>query len=499
MKRILVLLALCLLVLVDATAGQTLLRRGRGEPRMNARIDDLLERRDYRILPGDTMIARGTTIQGPLLAAGSRLVVEGTIVGDLIAIDANVYLRPTARIEGDVTNIAGGLYRSESATITGELFDAPLAPYHVERTDQQIAVVGDVEHKWIRLRPMIPIANRVQGITPRLGATFAPPPIGRLDPELDGWLAYGTEREGFDDALEGGLELRLRRGLNELAFGGERVTTSNDLWIRSDLNNTISFLWNGKDTRNYYEARRLYGRLSRDLVRGGHSAQVWLRPQYEDARSESTGDPWVLFEPDSFRFNPPIDEGQISSVYLGATGEWLGTVTEAEYDAWVELGGSDIFGSDFGFALFSIWGEWAMKAIADHTLRFETRFHGPLGTNSLPRQRWLMMGGSGTLPTFDTGEFIGDRVAFLDTRYIIPFPERLRLPLVGKPDLVFQHAVGMAWTEDQDRSLEQNIGARLQFSFFHARFMIDPSGDTDAKFSVGLSLQKRYPWREDSR
>lgn len=500
MKRTLVLLALALLVVVDAAAAQTLLRRGRGEPRMDARIDRLLERRDYRVLPADTVIAQGTTVQGPLLAAGSRLVVEGTIQGDLIAIDANVYLRPTARIEGDVTNIAGGLYRSQNATISGELFDAPLAPYHVERTPEEIAIVGDVEHKWVRLRPMFPIANRVQGFTPRIGAVFSLPPVNRIDTELDSWVAYGTEREGFDDAIEGGLELRLRRGFTALGLGAERATTTNDRWIRGDLNNTISFLWNGKDTRNYYEARRLYGRLSRDLIRGGHTAEVWFRPQREDARSEFTGDPWVLFDPDTFRFNPPIDDGVISSAFLGVTGEWMGDVTAAEYDAWLEWAGRDILGSDFGFAAFSIWGEWAMKAIANHTLRFETRFNGPLpGTDSLPRQRWLMLGGSGTLPTFDTGEFLGDRVAFLDTRYYIPLPERLRLPIVGVPDLVFQHAVGMAWTEREDRSLEQNIGARLQFSFFHMRVMFDPSGDTDPKFSIGLSSRKNYVWRDRDR
>lgn len=500
MKRTLVLLALSLVVLADAATAQTLLRRGRGETRIDARIDKLLDRRDYRILPPDTVIARGTSIQGPLLAAGSRLVVEGTIEGDLIAIDANVYLRPTARIEGSVTNIAGGLYRSDHATITGELFDAPLAPYHVERTDEEIAVVGDLEHKWIRPRFMAPIANRVQGFTPRAGAIFVPPAIGRLTTELDGWVAYGTEREGFDDAIEGGLELRIRRGLNMLGVGAERVTTTNDRWMRSDFNNTISFLWNGKDTRNYYEARRLYSRLSRELSRGNHLTEVWVRGQREDARSEFTGDPWVLFPPDTFRFNPPIDDGVISSAYFGITGTWASDVTAAEYDAWLEFAGNDIFGSDFGFGAFSIWGDWAMKAIANHSLRFETRFNGPLpGTESLPHQRWLMMGGSGTLPTFDTGEFIGDRYAFLDTRYIIPLPEWIHVPFVGLPDIVFQHSVGMAWTEEQERHFQQNIGARLQFNLFHVRAMFDPSGDTDPKFSIGLSTKKRYPWNERPR
>ena len=502
MNRILLLATAALLAATAAAQGQEIRRTGRGQPRLDARIDEVIRSDRYRLLANDTTIPAGDTLTGSVLVAGTRLVVEGTIAGDLAAFDGSVYLRPGSHITGDVLNVGGGLYRSEQAVIDGDVHDDPIAPYHVEREDGAIRIVGDVERRVVGFDGLfgftIPTANRVAGITPRWGATLLLPQAGRVQPSVYGWAAYATERDGFDASWRGGAELRLRRSLNALAFGADRRTATNDWWIRSDLKNTLSFLWNGKDYRNYYLSERLYGEFSRDLSRGGHEARAFLRAQREDASTTLVEDPWVLWDPDSIRFNPPIDDGVISSAFLGIVGEYDGRTTAAEYNGHIELAADNVLGGDFGFGAFAIWAEWAMKAIANHTLEFETRLTGPLpGTDRLPRQRWGILGGSGTFWTFDIGEFRGDRVAFFLTNYIIPLPERLALPILGAPDLELFHTVGSAWTADSDRDFEQNIGARIRYSIVHLRVVTNPADFVDdAEWSIGLSWPaSRYPWQ----
>lgn len=488
---------LLLSVLASDAAAQVITRSGRGSPRLDARIDQIISNRQYRLISVDTFIARNDTLRGPILSLGNRVVIEGTILGGLTVVDANVYVRPTARIEGDVINIGSGLYRSEQATITGRVEDHPLAPYHVERENGAFVIVGDVEHKLVKPKFLAPYANRVDGITPRLGATFALPTLGRTSIELFGWGSYSFDRpDDWTEKLQGGGELRLRRGLNHIGFGVEETTATNDDWIRSDFNNTISFMGRGKDYRNYFEAERQYVVLGRDLVRDNHAAVASLRFQREDAESLAAQSPWVLFEPDDgFRVNPAISQGVISSGILGLRGEWTGLSAVAEYDAAIEIA-RDVAGGDFSFNAFEVWAQWAMEALANHTLELETRLSGPLpGTDNLPLQRWGMLGGSGTLYTFEVGEFFGDRVAYLQSEYSIPI-DRIRLPVVGSPALELLHSIGMAWTHENSRDFEQNVGVRIQFPLLYARFVVNPVDIEDNKLTFGVSFPKSaYPWQ----
>jgi len=500
-NRIVLLAAVVLAASATTGEAQQISRTGRGDPRLDARIDEVIRPGQYRLLPNDTTIAATDTVQGPVLVAGTRMIVEGTIIGDLVAIDANVYLRPQARITGKVLSIAGGLYRSEQAQLQGGSEDYPLAPYHVDRADGRVVIKGDIERDVIDPDGLfgftVPTANRVDGITPRWGATLNLPALGRVQPSVYGWVAYATQRDSLDKLLGGG-EFRLRRSLNSLTLGAERRTITNDWWIRSDLRNTLSFLWNGKDYRNYYDAKRVYAEFARDLSRDKHIARAFLLGLREDASSLFVDDPFVLFDPDSLRINPPIDEGVISSAVLGITGEYAGSTTAAEYNGHVEFAAEDVLDGDFGFGAFALWGEWAMKAIANHTLEFETRLTGPLpGTDRLPRQRWGILGGSGTFWTFDIGDFRGDRVAFFRTNYIIPLPKRIALPILGAPDLELFHTIGSAWTEDRERAFEQNVGVRVQYSVAFVRLVTNPADAADDfEVNFGVSFpSSRYPWQ----
>jgi hypothetical protein len=299
-------------------------------------------------------------------------------------------------------------------------------------------------------------------------------------------------------ALEGGAEVRRRWGPTTLELGGANETVTNDRWLRGDLTNSLGFLLEADDYRNYYLTRRLFLTASHDLGRGDRRLTLALRGQYESDRSLETVPAWTIFGGDDARPNPPIDEGSIAGLTAGVGGIWVGRKTAWSGESTLETAGK-VLGGDFAFNRFTLHGHFGMDAIANHALLFHWYFQGPvLGATSLPQQRWSTLGGTGTLPAYDIGQFRGDRVAFVESRYIIPLPKRWSLPILGRPDLEIAHAIGNAWTMGMNPDLIQNLEARIQFSFIYFRIVTDPvhPGDT-FKPDLGLSwpFGDRFPWR----
>jgi hypothetical protein len=471
---------------------------GEGVPALDRRIEQVLQRGNYLLITRDTLIAAADTIPQSVLLLRATLTLEGTVAGDLVEVDANLFLRPFARIEGDLINIAGGLYPSALAEIGGTTINEPLAPYRVREMGGTWLIEGIQRVTHLELDGFkgfhIPIYNRVDAVDLRWGASYLFSPDTMAQTRLHGWAGYISGR----GALEGGGELRRRTGRTTLALGGASETMTNDRWIRGTVMNSISFLLDGDDYRNYYLARRAYLRLAHDIGKRDRGLTLALRGQTEADRSLRTISTWTIIGGDHSRPNPPIDEGNITGLSAGFAGRWIGRRT-----AWFGAGDIEtaghVLGGDFSFNRFVLLGEFGMDALANHALFISWYFQGPfLGTAVLPRQRWSILGGSGTLPAYDIGEFRGDRVAFVESRYIIPLPRRWSLPILGRPDLELAHAIGNAWTEGESSDLIQNLEVRIQFSFIYFRIATDPLHPSD-QFNVGVSLSwpfgGRYPWR----
>ncbi|MBX6362312.1 MAG: hypothetical protein IRZ00_00470 [Gemmatimonadetes bacterium] len=479
-------------------AGQRVTLSGRSDPTADRRVSALLRRGGYLLITHDTTIPRGDTVGRSVLVAGATLRLDGTVRGDLVGVSSNLFLRPSATVTGDVVNAGGGLYSSEQARLQGDIVDRPLAEYDISRSEGVVAIVGRSPRLPV-FQPdgvggvVLPTYDRVDGLWLRAGGRLRLPRLGTDSIMLRGQAGYRTEVGGLTHLAE----LTGRRGPGFLTIGHEEVTATNDAWIRSDFKNSLGVLYNGKDYRNYYEAERWFARAGARFASGGWSGEVALLGEREVARSLATGDPWHLLG-DSLRFNPPIDPGTIASVGAGADVTWVGRSAAAEIGARTDVAGH-VGGGDFAFGRYLIWGDWSMAAIADHALQIYWRAQGPLaGTDSLPRQRWSFVGGSGTLYTFDIAEFTGDRLVFVETRYVIPLPDRLRLPIIGAPDLVFLHTAGMAWTRDSARALEQNVGVELRFFGFSLRAVTNPAhAGRDFEVNVGLSASRggrRWPF-----
>jgi len=476
-------------------AAQRVERVGSGAASVDERLDAVLAGR-YLLVARDTTFAATDTVPGPVLVLGATLIVEGVVAGDLIAVDSDVYLRPTARVIGDAVNIGGGLYRAEYAGIQGLRIDRPEAPYRVVRAEDALRIEAAPGRRAIELDGVsgfhAPTYDRVSGLTLRWGAAYLPPHVSGFQPRVHGEAAYRSERGSWG----GGLDLSLERAGTSIVLGARDVTVTNEGWIRDPLRNSLSYLFTGRDYRDYYGARQLFLELRRRSSRGALAWDARLRAQIEDARPLRAGDPWTVFH-DSIRPNLPADEGRISSLIATGSGEWAGTLATVAAGATVELAGAAAAG-DFTFGRFAAWTEVAMAALANHGLELRLHFRGPLpGTEALPRQRWTFLGGSGTFPAFGIASFRGDRLAFVETTYIIPLGPRFDVPLLGQPDLEVLHVAGMAWTEATSRDLEQNVAVRIRFPFVTVRLATDPTEPVDAaRFDLGLTLPHagRRPW-----
>jgi hypothetical protein len=493
--RVLLPVVVVLLVATPLPA-QSVRTRGYGEPDLDAVLREAIAGRAL-LVTRDTVISARDTVRGDVLVLSSRFIVDGTLQGNLTGVDANMYVRPNANITGRVNNVAGGYYPSELARVHA-VEDRPLAPYRVLKDGETYVIEGTVQRPKLSLIGgfQVPEYNRVDGLRVELGPRILLPPFAGLEPSVSGSIGYATERE----EVLGRAELRLRRARSTLAFGWEDdITRTNDEWVRSQLNNSLSTFYNGKDYRNYYQADRVWVEFRRILERGPRESQYWIRAQNESAHPLAAGDPFIIFKPDSIRSNPLIPSARVASAFLGLQSKWAGATSIWNLSGQVEVAGK-VVGADEAYNAYAVSGLYAFRALANHTLEIETTFRGPLpGTETLPQQRWNIVGGSGTLYTFDVAQFRGDRLAFIETEYTIPFAQQFTLPVLGAPRIKLMHNIGMAWTHDDKRSFEQNVGVRLQVALAYVRYVMDPRTG-DGKFSANVSLpSKGYPWEKANR
>jgi hypothetical protein len=144
--------------------------RGRGDADNDAFIRRTLRDPRLIVIARDTVIGHADTIPGTALVVGATARIDGVVAGDLVAVDANVFLRPTAHVQGSVRNIAGGFYPSDLATIDGTTTSDPTAAYFVRPRDDGLFIIQGITRQRIvvfsgfyGLQP--PAYDRVDGVT----------------------------------------------------------------------------------------------------------------------------------------------------------------------------------------------------------------------------------------------------------------------------------------------------------------------------------------------
>jgi hypothetical protein len=123
-----------------------------------------------------------------------------------------------------------------------------------------------------------------------------------------------------------------------------------------------------------------------------------------------------------------------------------------------------------------------------HTQSFQIETHVVLTSGGgTPSQRYVYIGGSGTISTMEMLAQGGDHLLFVDSRYSIPLT-RPRLPLLGAPVVTLRHVLGSAGVGGLP-DLEQNIALRVTLAILRFEVVVDPARDI-VKTGVALSFSR---------
>lgn len=383
----------------------------------------------HTIGPSDAVRGDAASLDGPLR-------VEGTVRGDLVAINADVFIAAGAEVQGDVLVLGGRLDESAGATIRGSLERHATGP-RVRWVGDRLELEGggrprERDHRLPRTsrtgRASIVLStegtyNRVEGLPvvfgPRLSwsdtdveARFDGLGIFRTAAGLDlddrevGYRALGRVRLGAQWSVELGIR----------AF--DQVAPIEAWQLRRDEIGWASFLFH-RDYADYFLERGLagYGR-----VRLASGVTLFSEVAGTEARSVAARDPWtVLRNSDPWRANPTVDEGDFTEITAGVD---LSTTGDPRWDGgarlrveWLHGRGDDVTARALPVAVRAplpaddysydrLFGDLRLhQPFVAGGLSLRAVAAGVVGDGPLPVQRRLSLGGPDPMPGYGFRRF----------------------------------------------------------------------------------------------
>lgn len=384
---------------------------------------------------GRIEIGADREIDGNVAVLSGPVYIAGHVTGSVTAVNADVILRPTARIDGDVLVVGGTITGRDSAYIGGEI-QAYRQVLHYHQDDDHI--VADREtapederwwHRWERhprrTTSKLTLAtlgtyNRVEGLPIYLG-----PSLRQLEPWGSVSLkAYGVirsadhfswESQNFGHRVDG--ELRVGRDAG-VAVGGRLydVIAPVEDWQLTDLEVALASFFFHRDYRDYYERHggAAYATLyaARDV-----SLTAALSEERWGARAER--DPFSLFHNGAvWRPNPQLDDMLLHRADAQLLVDTRNDVDDP-WSGWYVLGdiergvGTVAFTGPTSPGVASIGtGNRSYvrgfldlrrynRVTPDAQINFRVVLGGWLGGDPLPLERRFSVGGPGSIPGFD--------------------------------------------------------------------------------------------------
>lgn len=491
------LLAAASATLAGTANAQTVQIRDLGPGRAGRWLRDAL-RGPHVLLRSDSAnpiaLRRDTTYGATVIVIGGPATVASRVLGDVIVVGGDLFLHPGVDITGRAVAIGGGVYETTLGRVGGGVYANREYTYRVTSLPEG-AIALDYERLEVRdvrvvtlpgfFGVRIPTYDRSDGLSFPAGPTFS---FDTARIEVDALLTYRSQLGEVDPGLT--TRASIGRRLTVDATAG-RVTMSNDRWIYGDIANSLMTLATGTDTRNYYRADRAEARLSYRFESATSTLTVGAGALGERARSVrpdtgARGGPWSLFGRRSvehmLRPNPRVVSGTIASSLGAARLEWADQGVSATGSAFVEVPWTAP--ADRRFVQTTVDATVAFPTFGPQSVELESHAVLTAG-DTAPPQRYAYLGGTGTLPTFETLEFGGDELFFLEGRYIIPL-EHIQIRFLGSPTVTLRYITGAAGV-GRLPPLEQNVGARFAISLLRVDFLIDPAS-RETKLTAGISV-----------
>ncbi|MFN2566106.1 MAG: hypothetical protein ABR499_14005 [Gemmatimonadaceae bacterium] len=392
-------------------------------------------------------IEAGRVVRGDVAVLRGPLVLAGHVAGRVIAVNSDVILHPTARIDGDLVVVGGEVEGRMSARIGGEIrVYRQRLRYSVEGD----RLVADTEphsdegwwRRWERRRASrnssrILVAsagpyNRVEGLPIQIGPQIRHV-FRRSTLELGALAIVRTASSFTPESLDVGHELRLElrgRGREGVAVGARlfNVVDPVESWQQSDLEVGLASFLLRRDYRDYFGRRG--GRVHAALFARALGGDLTLAYGHERWGGRLRRDPFTLFRNEvTWRPNPVLDEGRLHLLNMTLRADtrndedrpWSGWYILVDIERGVgqltALGEtspgvreSATGGVAYTRGLLDVRRYNRLSPRSQVNLRVVTG--GWLGGDELPLQRRLSVDGPGALPGFDfRGADAGEDVA----------------------------------------------------------------------------------------
>lgn len=422
------------------------------EPRTDAQVtlEAFLERGGFTLWMRDTVLARTDTVPGSVLLLEGTARIAGRIEGDLYVVDGDLFLRSGGSVEGDVLVLAGGFYDSGLAEVGGGITYRPNEPLRVRPTGGGFEIISEVEPEPAfeldgTYGVHLPTYDRVNGLSFPAGA------LARLStvpgrPELAGGVTWIPARGDADFRLHNSWYPgeRLRLGL----YATSSVADNED-WIRPAWYNSLAHFVAGDDVRGHYDSRE----FGLELEWTSREPPVWEEaPRWrfvvsagrEETESRDIRDVTILFgsePPPAIPLQPGYDpdlrvtEGTFWSGRLGF--EWASEGREGRtaFGLGIEAGFEDevdrVFVPDIvppfepltihPYDFLLVEGRVSTRQVTAWGHVVDAFAIGRLDVSGrLPRQRYSMIGGIGTLPTMPVRGLRDARLLYAEAAYAIP-------------------------------------------------------------------------------
>jgi hypothetical protein len=444
------------------------------------------------VVPGGDVrfvLPRDSVVRASLLIFGRPTYIASTVLGDVVIVGADLFLRPGADIRGRAVAIGGTVAQSDLGHVGGDVLSLPDETFDRSwdgrgyvLTQRSLRVEETEKIPVFQLGGFsglgLPQYDRVDGLSlPVVGLVTLANGGVVLEPSVTYRSRLGT--------LDPAVALRIGDTAGVHFVGrAARDTRTNDGWIYGDIINSLLALGVGSDMRNYFRSEIGEGRLYANV--GGVRPFVGARYERVTAIS-AAGNVFSFFGRHSLehmaRPNPLVDDNDIGSVLVGAEYLSTGGVVESALGAHVEQSVHMEHGPSF--TQLTVHGTVSFPTFRDQSLHI--RAHGVATRgDSVPLARYAYLGGSGTLGLLDPLEFGGTSLLFVESRYVIPV-DRVTLPYVGVPVLTLRHLMGGAGVGSLGE-FQQEVGVGLGLSVLRLDYTVGAGGRSGHDFGVGISL-----------
>ena len=493
MKARAALLALCAQLATAAAGAQEVVLRDAG-PAPAADIIRHVLATPHAVRAGSDRLelSRDSSFDTSLLVLGRPTFLAGRVNGDVVVVGADLFLRPGAEVRGRAIAVGGTVATTTLGTVAGGTLSLRDETYDITREDAGYSL----RHRDLRVEattPVIALAgvqgllmpsyDRVDGLSIPIGVSIATAGgLVSLQPTATYRSRLGTVDPGATLVLTPSSRFRFE------ATGG-RLTRTNDDWIYSDLVNSLTTIFGGIDTRNYFRSTGGSARLIATIDHPSFLAEPYVGVRAERVSPISaTGDVWSAFEhDDSLRMdrpNPLVERGDLTSAIAGVDWEIFANDLTGHGFLRAEQSLRPIEGTS-NFLQFTLHSSIQFPTFGTQSLR--VKVHGVAGFGDrTPMSRFAYLGGSGTLATLDLLEQGGSTLAYVESRYQIPI-EAIQLPVIGAPVLSIRDAFGGAGIR-QLPALQHEIGVGIGVSALHLDVNTAVAGRKRTKVSLGISL-----------